>query len=160
MKIENLLRFNGVRNELFYKPDICSTLGIYPRNVWGFRPTTYSSTMTQSSRQSKISHHWGLGTRSNWQQNQTEEPPSKRLRRTSSISGSGTDGAMMNGGKGETEDSFRPEERPVIDRREPDREEQEKELQLEDGIKEEKVIEEREDQVQEKVETRRQHGKS
>ena len=159
MKIEDLLRSNGVRNDLLYKPDIYSTLGIYKGNVWGFRPAIYSSTMTQSSGKSNVCHHyWDLRTRSNWQQNQTEESPSKRLRRTSSISG--TDGAMMNGGKGETEDSFRPEERPGIDRREPDREEQEKELQLEDGIKEEKVIEEREDQVQEKVETRRQHGKS
>ena len=121
MKIENLLRFNGVRNELFYKPDICSTLGIYKGNVWGFRPAIYSSTMTQSSGKSNVCHHyWDLRTRSNWQQNQTEESPSKRLRRTSSISG--TDGAMMNGGKGETEDSFRPAERPGRDRREPNRE--------------------------------------
>ena len=55
MKIENLLRSSGVLGELLYKPDIFSTLGIYRNNIWGFRPSIYSSKTTQSSGISRIS---------------------------------------------------------------------------------------------------------
>ena len=48
MRIENLLRSSGVLGELLYKPDIFSTLGIYRNNIWGFRPTIYSSRMVKS----------------------------------------------------------------------------------------------------------------
>ena len=42
-RIESLLRSAGVMEDLLYKPDIFSTLGIYRNNIWGFRPTIYSS---------------------------------------------------------------------------------------------------------------------
>ena len=60
MEIKDLLRHIGVRNDLVYKPDIFSTLGIYRRNVWGFRLTIYSSTMTESSGESKVTVHWDV----------------------------------------------------------------------------------------------------
>ena len=54
MRIENLLRSAGVTEDLLYKPDIFSTLGIYRNNIWGFRPTIYSSTMMNSLEKSRI----------------------------------------------------------------------------------------------------------
>jgi len=54
MRIENLLRSSGVTADLLYKPDIFSTLGIYRNNVWGFRPTIYSSKLMKSGGKSKI----------------------------------------------------------------------------------------------------------
>ena len=54
MRVENLLRSAGVPGELLYKPDIFSTLGIYKNNVWGFRPTIYSSTMMDSQGRSRV----------------------------------------------------------------------------------------------------------
>ena len=55
MRIENLLRSSGVLVDLLYKPDIFSTLGIYRNNIWGFRPTIYSSTMVKSTGKSRVS---------------------------------------------------------------------------------------------------------
>ena len=55
MRIENLLRSSGVLVDLLYKPDIFSTLGIYRNNIWGFRPTIYSSRMVKSSGISRVS---------------------------------------------------------------------------------------------------------
>ena len=55
MKIENLLRSAGVVEDLHYKPDIFSTLGIYRNNIWGFKPTIYnSSRMMESPGSSRI----------------------------------------------------------------------------------------------------------
>merc|ERR1712150_325790 len=54
MRIENLLRSSGVLGDLLYKPDIFSTLGIYRNNIWGFRPTIYSSTMMNSPGKSRV----------------------------------------------------------------------------------------------------------
>ena len=63
MGVENLLRSSGVQGELLYKPDIFSTLGIYKNNVWGFRPTIYSSTMMDSQGRSRVTL---AGTGSFW----------------------------------------------------------------------------------------------
>ena len=54
MRIENLLRSSGVLGDLLYKPDIFSTLGIYRNNIWGFRPTIYSSTMMKTPGKSRV----------------------------------------------------------------------------------------------------------
>ena len=54
MRIENLLRSAGVQEELRYKPDIFSTLGIYRNNIWGFRPTIYSSTVMKTLGKSRV----------------------------------------------------------------------------------------------------------
>ena len=54
MRIENLLRSAGVMEDLLYKPDIFSTLGIYRNNAWGFRPTIYSSTMMKATGKSRV----------------------------------------------------------------------------------------------------------
>ena len=54
MRVENLLRSAGVLEDLHYKPDIFSTLGIYINNIWGFRPTIYSSRMTDSPGRSRV----------------------------------------------------------------------------------------------------------
>ena len=83
MEIKDLLRHIGVRNDLVYKPDIFSTLGIYRRNVWGFRPTIYSSTMTESSGESKVTVHWDVKRGKRGQESGSGgEPPSKRDQRT------------------------------------------------------------------------------
>ena len=56
MMIESLLRSGsaGVQEDLHYKPDIFSTLGIYSNNIWGFKPTIYSSRMMDSSGRSRV----------------------------------------------------------------------------------------------------------
>ena len=54
MRIENLLRSAGVKEDLLYKPDIFSTLGIYRNNIWGFRPTIFSSKVTNTEEMSRI----------------------------------------------------------------------------------------------------------
>ena len=54
MRIENLLRSAGVQEDLLYKPDIFSTLGIYRNNIWGFRPTIYSSTVMKTLGKSRV----------------------------------------------------------------------------------------------------------
>ena len=54
MRIEHLLRSAGVKEDLLYKPDIFSTLGIYRNNIWGFRPTIYCSKVTRTEGMSRI----------------------------------------------------------------------------------------------------------
>ena len=54
MRLENLLRSAGVLGDLLYKPDIFSTLGIYRNNIWGFRPTIYSSTLMKAPGKSRV----------------------------------------------------------------------------------------------------------
>ena len=55
MRVENLIRSAGVSNDLLYKPDIFSALGIYRNNKWGFRATIYTSRVVLAEGRSKIS---------------------------------------------------------------------------------------------------------
>ena len=55
MRVENLIRSAGVTNDLMYKPDIFSALGIYRNNKWGFRATIYTSRVVLAEGRSKIS---------------------------------------------------------------------------------------------------------
>lgn len=55
MRVENLIRSAGISNDLLYKPDIFSALGIYRNNVWGFRATIYTSRVLLAEGRSKIS---------------------------------------------------------------------------------------------------------
>ena len=54
MKAESQLRSAGLLGELHYKPEIFSHLGIYRNNVWGFRPSIYTSKMAGNEKKSKI----------------------------------------------------------------------------------------------------------
>ena len=55
MRVENLIRSAGITNDLLYKPDIFSALGIYRNNQWGFRATIYTSRVLLAEGRSKIS---------------------------------------------------------------------------------------------------------
>ena len=55
MRVENLIRSAGITNDLLYKPDIFSALGIYRNNEWGFRATIYTSRVLLAEGRSKIS---------------------------------------------------------------------------------------------------------
>jgi len=54
MRVENLMRSAGICNNLTYKPDIFSALGIYRNNKWGFRATIYNSHVFVMEGRSKI----------------------------------------------------------------------------------------------------------
>ena len=54
MKAESLLRSAGLMDDLHYKPDIFTHLGIYRNNIWGIRPSIYTSKMSRGERKSKI----------------------------------------------------------------------------------------------------------
>ena len=54
MKAESQLRSAGLLGDLHYKPEIFSLLGIYRNNVWGFRPSIYTSKMARNEKKSKI----------------------------------------------------------------------------------------------------------
>jgi len=53
LEVESQIRCVGVTSIMKYKPDIYSTLGIYRKNKWGFRPTTFVSVI-ESEGSSKV----------------------------------------------------------------------------------------------------------
>ena len=55
MRVENLMRSAGVVNDLLYKPDIFSTLGIYRANKWGFKASIFGSKVVLLEGRSRIS---------------------------------------------------------------------------------------------------------
>jgi len=55
MRVENLMRSAGVVNDLLYKPDIFSTLGIYRANKWGFKASIFGSKVLLLEGRSRIS---------------------------------------------------------------------------------------------------------
>ena len=54
MKAESQLRDAGLLGDLNYKPDIFTHLGIYRNNIWGFRPSIYTSKKARHEKKSKI----------------------------------------------------------------------------------------------------------
>ncbi|KAK3093358.1 hypothetical protein FSP39_014511 [Pinctada imbricata] len=54
MSCERGLRELGVRHTLYYKPDAYTYLNVYSSNIWGLKPTVYTSFYNRTQGKSQI----------------------------------------------------------------------------------------------------------